>query len=635
MATVARPARRRSAVAPAVRALTLCLLAASHGPLYGGGASSRPAPALPRPPSEDRRPPIDVVEPPPLIESDWTPLARSGLSLATLEYFVTNASPSPRWLTVTLTWNGGTTEGRTAVVDRFVVPAGGTRRRLVDRQRIPSSVQGERYPGLVQLSLAATARDSQGSDTIVLPALFVMPRTSVDFPPAAAWPHQLMDADRLEAAMREALPRDAEGGAAVSIVEWRPDRVQPPTRGVRGSTRESSREATAPQAAPPSYTTCVRWQAQTIDSGYGEDRLSWANGANRVVTAYGVRIRITSSNGSFQQTYDSSPSSGCVTWSTGAAGPFRVRVWYFVQDSNGNVIRYHDGGDAAFGSYPGETYFFEVTGYTPSPNGTTHVDAGNWSPRATAMSTASMVSRYFGGMTSDKQIHVADAVSCDGSSAHHCSGDCPYSSDTHVRLQLGSCPDSSDHRRRKFITAHELGHARAILYQEGLEPNVDTGLDSGGCNDGDSYWMESREYNSVAMREGQAHFAALWTYNDPSQSGAFIRWFNTTYDAETNTPNLSGGHLENNCGGAVDGHGSNLDAMRLYWDWTTPTTAPARASRADVLNGYKYMVDSNPEEYQYWVVFYIYASLHLSATLRDQLWSYSCWNGLIPQDVCS
>ena len=142
-------------------------------------------------------------------------------------------------------------------------------------------------------------------------------------------------------------------------------------------------------------------------------------------------------------------------------------------------------------------------------------------------------------------------------------------------------------------------------------------------------------YNSVAMREGQAHFAALWTYNDPAESDAFIRWFNTTYDAETNTPNLSGGHLENTCGGAVDGHGSNLDAMRLYWDWTTPTGAANRASRTNVLNGYKYMVDANPEEYQYWVYFYLYASFNLSDALQGQLWSYSCWNGLIPLDVCN
>jgi hypothetical protein len=389
------------------------------------------------------------------------------------------------------------------------------------------------------------------------------------------------------------------------------------------------------EASAATYKTCVRWQAQTIDSGHGEDRLSWADGVNKVVTAYGVRIRITSSNGSFQETYDTSPSSGCVNWSTNASGPFTVRVYYFVQDSNGNVIRYHDGGDGAFGSYPGGTYYVEVYGYAPSPNSTTHINAGNWSPRATAMSTASMMSRYFPGRTSDAQIHMADAVSCGGSSAHHCSGDCPYSTDAYVRLQLDSCTDSDEHRRRKFITAHELGHARAILYQQSLEPNVDSGLSEGGCNNGGSYWMESREYNSVSMREGQAHFAALWTYNDPGENEAFIRWFNTTYDAETNTPNLSGGHLENNCGGAVDGQASNLDAMRLYWDWTTPTTAPNRASRANVLDGYKYMVDADPAKYQYWVYFYVYASLNLSETLRNQLWSYSCWNGLVPQDLCN
>ena len=157
------------------------------------------------------------------------------------------------------------------------------------------------------------------------------------------------------------------------------------------------------------------------------------------------------------------------------------------------MIRYHDGGDGVFGSYPGDTYYDEVTGYAADGKQHDTHNAGNWSPRATAMSTASMVSRYYPGLTSNKQIHVADDISCSGSSAHHCSGDCPYSNDAYVRLQLDSCPDSSEHRRRKFITAHELGHARAILYQGGLEPNVDTGLDEGGCNDGDSYWMESRD----------------------------------------------------------------------------------------------------------------------------------------------
>ena len=175
----------------------------------GSGLSSQAPGAVPGPAGAviDSRGPetFDFTEPTPLLESDWTPKARGALSLAMLEYVVVNASPSPMSLTATLLWDAGTTEGRTAIVDRFVIPAGQQLTRRVDRARIPTLAQGERYPGLIQLSL-----ESSEGETVVLPAFFVMPRRTDAFPPAAGWPFELMDADRLEAEISELSSSDQE-----------------------------------------------------------------------------------------------------------------------------------------------------------------------------------------------------------------------------------------------------------------------------------------------------------------------------------------------------------------------------------------------------------------------------------------
>jgi hypothetical protein len=166
---------------------------------------------------EQRPEAVDFVEPKPRLETAWTSRARSGLSLSTLEYVVDNTSATAMQLTATLVWDAGTTEGRTATVDTFTVPPGQRLQRRVQRSRIPAAVRGQRYPGLIQLSL-----ESREGETAILPAFFVMPLRSDDFPPAGAWPHELMDEAALEAATREVNPSDQEGGARLRVVEWRP-----------------------------------------------------------------------------------------------------------------------------------------------------------------------------------------------------------------------------------------------------------------------------------------------------------------------------------------------------------------------------------------------------------------------------
>ena len=166
---------------------------------------------------------VDFVEPKPRLDAAWTPRARTELSLATLEYVVSNTSATTMQLTATLVGDAGTTAGRTAVVDTFTVLPGQEVQRRVERARIDALIfQGDRYPGLIQLSLQSRQRD-----TVVLPAFFIMPRRSDHFPPAGTWPHELMDEAALESALREMGPPSPDGGAPQRVVEWRPSNTQP------------------------------------------------------------------------------------------------------------------------------------------------------------------------------------------------------------------------------------------------------------------------------------------------------------------------------------------------------------------------------------------------------------------------
>lgn len=90
----------------------------------------------------------------------------------------------------------------------------------------------------------------------------------------------------------------------------------------------------------------------------------------------------------------------------------------------------------------------------------------------------------------------------------------------------------------------------------------------------DSYAINSQEWNSVAYREGFAHFVSARVWNNKSPRGSF-RWLNNkTYDLERYGPsydgssaNGAGGLLENVCDGTLTGAGTAEDVLRFLWDF--------------------------------------------------------------------
>ena len=107
------------------------------------------------------------------------------------------------------------------------------------------------------------------------------------------------------------------------------------------------------------------------------------------------------------------------------------------------------------------------------------------------------------------------------------------------------------------------------------------------------------EFDMIGAREGFAHLIATLTFNTTTHNDGFVRWFNTTYDAEFNDPHLPGGRIRNNCFDANHGVATNIDSLRNYWASMSPTDT-LRISFPTVLNAYSQAVQAGPLRDQYY-----------------------------------
>ncbi|MFZ2452188.1 MAG: hypothetical protein WAW36_16885 [Methylovulum miyakonense] len=371
-------------------------------------------------------------------------------------------------------------------------------------------------------------------------------------------------------------------------------------------------------ASAGNYKTCIKFQIKTVDSGLGitngpntggkEDYYLNANAGEEVI-ARGVRVQM--SNGNWNKTFDSNPSTGCFSWSHAATSGFSLRVYGYATDSAGNYVRIHNSPNS-FTSYPGQTYSILRTNLTPTNGGVDTYSVGSYDQKWTTMAVlAFSLYRFHPGLT-NKAIHVGlDDSKCGGSSAHYGKSNSSITSGRHY-LIIGNCASGgTPQSKRKFVVTHELGHALAALYYgsqvgavNGSEPNVNdyshpaqgVGLgpkDSATfCSQSSPFYsMRSIEWNSVGFREGFAHFVAAAIWNNQSYEGAF-RWFEgLTYDLERynyGNGDNNGGRLENECGTPFTDAGTNEDWLRFLWDWYTnrSTTCPQKPSALDMMKLY-------------------------------------------------
>jgi len=364
------------------------------------------------------------------------------------------------------------------------------------------------------------------------------------------------------------------------------------------------------QAHAANYTTCIRWEVQTIDSGNtvaagpaaGVTEDYWTNADSQIWTqASGVRVKI--SRGTWETTLDAN-SIGCVSWSSSDTSGFSVRVYGYSTDAHDNFVRIHNSTSTTCPSYPGGTYSMLVTNYTPTPSSSDYLTVGSGDRKWTAMAALAFgLSRVHDGLY-NKAIHAGlktgtTSGDCGGSTAHAGSLNGEITNDRHC-LIIGACDPSAGtpQAQSKFVVAHELGHALGALYYGGYASAVDgdePGISYAGSNptmsnpntvctdSGNFYEFGSREWNSVGFREGWAHFISASVWNSKAQQCAYT-WTGTHscehWSGATNGGGItSGGRLENwccpsgACGSSLAGFATNLDWLNFFWEWYTQSVA--------------------------------------------------------------
>ena len=327
-------------------------------------------------------------------------------------------------------------------------------------------------------------------------------------------------------------------------------------------------------AQAANFTWCINMAVNYSDTDIGEDLLLDVQGnpLGRFLT-----VRLSRENGTKTWGVVNLDALGCYSFSDTTNGPFRLEV-----QSRAKVVRTDDwdvtntleirnsAGDLAEWTF---IWTFPAAG-------------GNHSStlaqtRRTNLLAAGIhaLFRFSDGLTG-KTITIHD-------------DECPgYATPTSCASGNGGTAAEvwilPGHDQKKFLLAHEIGHAVQWLWFNFNQPG-DYDINDGGA---DCEWsnpenlairlhaLHTKEHSSIAFTEGFAQYYSTFAYNVPSTVG----WFHYYKDDYKNPPGVTtvnmengptGGdtaYLENVCTNDVQGKagmGVELDWARQLWDYRT------------------------------------------------------------------
>jgi hypothetical protein len=268
---------------------------------------------------------------------------------------------------------------------------------------------------------------------------------------------------------------------------------------------------------------------------------------------------------------------GCVTVTLENTTTYTVRL-YLDAVRGGNTVRLMV--PSAVRSYDVKTSHVPVNGQTYGPG-------GGWSallddPESRVHAAANFaIGRWTLGVTNKIVDIDLDNTVCGPTSS------CMEQSTGRIHI---STTFGYDDTYNQFVVAHEVGHAMWRHRAGGVVWNKDSNAVAGSCGPDPDHAFNTKEYQSVAIFEGLAHFYAAMAFNSAGQSQA------CEYPGERLAVdwNRSGGVnilTKFDCGGAVlspigipltnatdyygqycsvaDHRGVEFDWLRLLWQLRT------------------------------------------------------------------
>jgi len=337
------------------------------------------------------------------------------------------------------------------------------------------------------------------------------------------------------------------------------------------------------------YHNCFHAEVHTVDSGgtswQGTAEDYWTNcdslgSCNAILRR--ARILVDRPGSESTLTLYTDEDTGCVDWSSAFTGSlFSISVETASSNIGGTTdILVHD--DPSYFGTSSDTYITTFQNANPqTQNWYVGNNGGTWTTFAALGFSAYRWGDY---LPSGIKVYAAMDESDNCSSSAHWSDSFDFltSGRHYIKVAHADTDCGLNHSKSKFVIAHEAGHAFAALSygdrpgaSNGQEPNVlnDHAVTPNACGFGNSYGIDTKEWNSLGFREGFAHFVAARVWNNKSANGYF-GWMGDHYDLDWYEAGTDwGGRLENvcctsssSCSSSWTSAGTNEDWLRFFWD---------------------------------------------------------------------
>ncbi|WP_103864953.1 hypothetical protein [Aquimarina sp. I32.4] len=256
-----------------------------------------------------------------------------------------------------------------------------------------------------------------------------------------------------------------------------------------------------------SVNICVKLSTLLSDTSGTENYFTSSRLTNRSYVNGRVRVKRKSDNATIQTRY--TDSNGCVSLNK----PSQTSKYYIeitpVLKLDRNSFVYAYTGSRSTSSTK------RITRDFPSSGGLT-IKETKYDATFNVMSTLGYIINRTGSFNAHRNLHVII-------NTNHSSGSHMRRSGSHLELHI-----YSGHRNSRYVMAHEFGHVYQYFFDTDFAN--DCSYQSSSCRGIGNHSMRSSEYSSCGTSEGFAHFFALRSWHNQSNSSAKFKYYKGSKD---------------------------------------------------------------------------------------------------------